>query len=92
VVINKRALRALDKAVQKAVLDAAKAAEPRGWSMSKTETTEKTEALRKNGMTVSKPSAQLESGLKKIGQEMTDAWVKKAGADGRAVLKAYRGM
>jgi len=91
VVMNKRAFRALDKAVQKAVLDAAKAAEPRGWSMSKTETKEKTEALSKNGMTVSKPSAQLESGLKKIGQEMTDAWVKKAGAEGRAVLKAYRG-
>jgi TRAP-type C4-dicarboxylate transport system substrate-binding protein len=91
VVMNKRAFRALDKGVQKAVLDAAKAAEPRGWSMSKTETTEKTEALSKNGMTVSKPSAQLMAGLKKIGTQMTDAWVKKAGADGRAVLKAYHG-
>jgi len=91
VVMNKRAFRALDKSVQKAVLDAAKAAEPRGWAMSKTETKEKTDALSKNGMTVAKPSAQLMAGLKKIGAQMSDAWVKKAGADGRAVLKAYQG-
>ncbi len=91
VVVNKRAFRGLDKNVQKALLDAAKAAEPRGWSMSKTETQEKTDALRKNGMTVHKPSAKLMADLKKIGQQMSDAWVKKAGAEGRAVLKAYQG-
>lgn len=91
VVVNKRAFRGLDKGVQKALLDAAKAAEPRGWSMSKTETQEKTDALSKNGMTVHKPSATLMADLKKIGQQMSDAWVKKAGAEGRAVLKAYQG-
>jgi hypothetical protein len=42
-------------------------------------------------MTVHKPSPQLMADLKKIGQQMSDAWVKKAGADGRAVLKAYQG-
>ncbi|MDX1376603.1 MAG: TRAP transporter substrate-binding protein [Burkholderiales bacterium] len=91
VIVNKRAFRGLDKSVQKALLDAAKAAEPRGWSMSKTETKEKTDALRNNGMTVHTPSKPLMSELKTIGQQMTDAWVKKAGADGQAVLKAYRG-
>jgi TRAP-type C4-dicarboxylate transport system substrate-binding protein len=91
VVVNKRAFRGLDKNLQKALLDAAKAAEPRGWSMSKTETQEKTEALSKNGMTVHQPSKQLMADLKKIGRQMSDDWVKKAGADGRAVLKAYQG-
>jgi TRAP-type C4-dicarboxylate transport system substrate-binding protein len=91
VIMNKRAFRALDKNLQRAVLDAAKAAEPRGWAMSKTETKEKTEALSKNGMTVHKPSAQLMKDLRKIGKDMTAAWVKKAGAEGQAVLKAYQG-
>jgi TRAP-type C4-dicarboxylate transport system substrate-binding protein len=91
VIVNKRAFRGLDKNLQKALLDAAKAAETRGWSMSKTETKEKTDALSKNGMTVHTPSPQLMADLKKIGQQMSDAWVKKAGADGRAVLKAYQG-
>jgi TRAP-type C4-dicarboxylate transport system substrate-binding protein len=91
VVINKRTFRGLDKTLQKAVLDAAKAAEPRGWTMSKKETKEKTDLLAKNGMTVHKPPKQLMTDLKKIGTQMTDSWVKKAGADGSAVIKTYRG-
>jgi TRAP-type transport system periplasmic protein len=90
IVINKRAFRRLTKAQQKAVLAAGKAAEPRGWEMSMAETREKTEVLSKNGMTVEKPSPALEAGLKKIGAQMTDAWLKKAGSDGKAILKAYR--
>jgi len=91
VIVNAKALRSLPKDVQKALLDAAAAAEPRGWDMSKLETKEKTELLSKNGMTVHQPSPQLVTGLKDIGQQMTDAWVKKTGADGSAVLKAYQG-
>jgi len=91
VIVNKKAFRALPKNVQSALLEAAKAAEPRGWEMSKKETEEKTALLAKNGMTVHKPSKQLVSDLRKIGRQMTDAWVKKTGADGSAVLKAYRG-
>ncbi len=90
IVINKKAFRGLDKKLQRALTDAAKAAELRGWEMSMAETKEKTEALSKNGMVVSKPSPELMSGLKKIGAQMTDDWLKKAGADGQAILKAYR--
>ena len=49
VIVSKKALRGLDKATQKAVREAAAAAETRGWAMSKTETTEKTAVLAKNG-------------------------------------------
>jgi TRAP-type C4-dicarboxylate transport system substrate-binding protein len=90
IVMNKRAFRRLDKKLQNAVLEAAKAAEPRGWQMSMAETKEKTAVLEKNGMTVSKPSPKLEAGLKKIGAQMTADWEKRAGADGKAILKAYR--
>ncbi|MCZ7563993.1 MAG: TRAP transporter substrate-binding protein [Burkholderiales bacterium] len=90
IVVNKRAFRGLDKSVQQALLDAAKRAEARGWEMSLKETTEKTAALKQNGMTVHTPSPALMSGLKAIGKQMTDEWAKKAGADGEAILKAYR--
>ena len=90
ILINKKAFRRLTKVQQKAVLEAGKAAEPRGWEMSMVETKEKTAELAKNGMTVEKPSPALMAGLKKIGAKMTDDWVKKAGADGQAILKAYR--
>ncbi len=36
------------------------------------------------------PSGALVSGLKKIGKTMTAEWAKAAGADGAAILKAYR--
>lgn len=91
VIVSKKSLRALDKATQKAVMDAAKAAETRGWDMSKAETKEKTEMLAKNGMTVHKPSDALMKGLRGIGKQMTDEWVAKAGADGKAIMKAYSG-
>ncbi len=89
VIVNKKAFRALDKSTQSAVLAAAKAAEARGWEMSRAETKEKTEVLKQNGMAVHEPSAALMTDLKAIGAKMADEWVAKAGADGQAILKAY---
>ena len=89
VVVNKAAFEGLDKATQKAVMDAAKTAETRGWAASKEETAKKTKVLADNGMHVIQPSAKLESGFEVIGKVMTKEWVEKAGADGQALLKAY---
>ncbi len=88
-VVNEKAFDALDKSTQSSVLAAAAAAEKRGWEASKKETGSKIAILKKNGMKVSAPSAALKSGLQKIGRIMTADWVKKAGAEGKAVLKAY---
>jgi hypothetical protein len=41
-------------------------------------------------MTVAAPSAQLKSDFKKIGDTMTGEWLGNAGADGKAVVDAYR--
>ena len=47
--------------------------------------------FRKNGMTVSAPPPQaLKDGFKKIGAELAADWEKRAGADGAALLKAFR--
>ena len=89
VVVNKAAFSALDKATQKAVMDAAKKAETRGWAASKEETAKKTKIMADNGMHIVQPSAKLKAGFAVIGKTMTAEWVKAAGADGEALLKAY---
>ena len=89
VVVNKRAFRKLDAKAQKALLDAAAAAEKRGWDMSMAETTTKTKILADNGLKIMKPSDELMNGLKAIGAKMLSDWKKAAGADGAAILKAY---
>ena len=89
VVVNARAFAKLDKAVQKAVLDAAAKAEARGWKMSEAEAAAKVKILKDNGIKVVAPSPELMAGLKKIGAKMLDDWKKSAGTTGADLLKAY---
>ena len=90
VFVNKAAFDKLSPAEQKAVLDAAKTAEERGWKLSIEEKDIKTAALKAAGIKVSEPTAELKAGLAKIGETITAEWEKSAGADGAAMLAAYR--
>ena len=90
VVVNQRAFSRLPKAEQDALVKAAAAAETRGWQMSKEREKEGDDALAKNGVTVVDASPQLRSALSKIGEQMAAEWQKSAGADGQAILKAYK--
>ena len=90
VMVNERAFARLPKDQQNALIKAAAAAEPRGWEMSKAREKEGDETLAKNGVTVSEPSAELKASLAKIGDQMAGEWEKLAGAEGQALLKAYR--
>lgn len=90
--VNKAAFTALDPAVQKAVTDAAAAAESRGWALGAEKTAAYMETLKKNGMKVLEPSADLKKGLADVGSKLTEDWSKKAGADGAAILDAYKKM
>ncbi|WP_046600438.1 TRAP transporter substrate-binding protein [Neorhizobium galegae] len=90
--VNKAAFAALDPAVQKAVTDAATAAETRGWALGAEKTAAYMETLKKNGMKVLEPSADLKKGLADVGSKLTEDWSKKAGADGAAILDAYKKM
>jgi TRAP-type C4-dicarboxylate transport system substrate-binding protein len=92
VLVNKAAFDALDKPTQAALLKAGADAEARGWSLSKVKNTEYIELLKKNGMTIVAPSAQLTSDMKKVGDTMLKEWLEKAGAEGQAVVDAYRKM
>jgi len=90
VVANERAFARLPKDQQDALVKAAAAAEPRGWEMSKQREKDADELLVKNGVSVSEPSADLKAALTRIGEQMAGEWEKSAGADGQAILKAYR--
>ena len=90
VIVSQKAFDALDKPTQAAVLKAAEAAEARGWKVSAEKNTWYQEQLRKNGMTVDAGSPALRAELKKIGDTMAADWVKQTGADGQAIVDAFR--
>lgn len=89
VVVNKRAFQRLDENTQAAILEAAAAAEKRGWEMSKAETAEQLAALEENGIAVVEPSEELLAGLREIGAKMLEEWKASAGPEGEALLQAY---
>ena len=85
VIVSQKAFDKLD-----VVLKAAAAAEKRGWKISAEKTIWYTEQLAKNGMKVEKPSEQLKSDLKKVGLTMIADWTTQTGAEGQAVIDAFR--
>jgi len=88
--VNKAAFDALDKPTQAALLKAAATAEARGWKMWEEKSGWYLDQLKAHGMKVLPPSPALKAGLKKVGDQLTADWLKKAGPDGQAVLAAYR--
>lgn len=89
-VVNRSAFDALDKPTQDAVLRAAAEAEARGWAMSEKLDAEYIRELASKGMTVAPPSEALKKELAAIGETMTAEWLKSAGAEGQAIVDAYR--
>ncbi len=89
VIVNKAAFDKLDAASQKAVMDAGKKAEARGWQTSESENDRLTKILASKNVRVLQPSPQLKSELIAVGKKMAEDWVKRSGAEGEALLKAY---
>jgi len=90
IIVSKAAFDKLDKATQDAVMKAAAAAEERGWKLSEQKNGEYLKTMAQNKMKVLPPSPDLKAGLAKIGQTLADEWSKRAGADGAAVLAAFK--
>ena len=88
--VNKAAFDALDKPTQEALLKASAVAEERGWKLAEEKAKWYLEQLAANKMQVLPPPPALKAGLEKIGEQLTADWSKKAGADGEAVIAAYR--
>jgi TRAP-type C4-dicarboxylate transport system substrate-binding protein len=88
--VNKAAYDQLDQPTQQALLKVAAAAEARGWWRSQDRAKWFLEQLTAHGMRVLPPSVALKSGFQRIGKQLTTEWVAKSGADGRAVIDAYK--
>jgi TRAP-type transport system periplasmic protein len=91
IIVNERAFRRLPEAQQKAVLDIARKAEERGWALSKETEVSATKKLADNGMTIVQPEPAMMKEFKGIGDQMLKDWLQKAGPDGEALAKKFRG-
>jgi TRAP-type C4-dicarboxylate transport system substrate-binding protein len=90
VFVNKDALGKLTPDQQKALKTASAAAEARGWAQSEKETVSKTKILADNKVTIVQPTPELRKSLQEIGATMAKEWEASAGADGKALMDAYR--
>jgi TRAP-type C4-dicarboxylate transport system substrate-binding protein len=88
--VNKAAFDTLDKPTQEAVLKAAKTAEERGWKTAQEKTKWYVDQMTAKGMKIQPPSAELKAGLQKVGEQLTQDWLKKAGPDGQAIIDSYK--
>ena len=88
--VNRAAFNGLDAATREAVLKAAAEAETRGWRIAEEKTQWYLKELAAKGMKVLPPSAQLKADLAKVGEQLTADWMAKAGADGKAVVDAFK--
>ncbi|MBI3197284.1 MAG: TRAP transporter substrate-binding protein [Rhodospirillales bacterium] len=89
VLMNKAAFDKLDDATKKVVLAEAAKAEALGWAEAEKLSAGFLQTLAKNGMKVQPPSPKLAAEYKELGKKLTDEWLAKAGADGKAVVDAY---
>jgi TRAP-type C4-dicarboxylate transport system substrate-binding protein len=90
IIVNKAAFDALDAPTRQAVLKAAADAEARGLIASKKANTESLDKLKAGGMNILPPPAALSADMKKVGDTLLKEWLERAGADGKALVDAYR--
>ncbi len=90
IMVSKAAFASLPKDQQDAVLKAAAAAETRGWKIAEEKAGWYLDQLKAKGMKVVPPTPALNSGLKKIGDQLVADWQKRASAEANAVLAAFR--
>lgn len=88
--VNKAAFDALDKDTQATVMKLAATYEEKGWKRSEELAGGFLKTLAEKGMKVQPPSAELATGFQKVGAQLTDDWLKKAGDSGKAVIEAYK--
>lgn len=90
VVANARAFQQLPEPARKAFVEAAAEAEKRGWEMSRQREKESNETLAKNGLTLHQPDAAMLAEFTRVSGIIVSEWLKTAGPDGEAIIKAYR--
>ncbi|MEJ8851052.1 TRAP transporter substrate-binding protein [Variovorax rhizosphaerae] len=90
VLVNAKSFDALDASAKAGVLKAAADAEARGWKVAEEKNTEYKRLLTERGMKIHKPSPKLDADMRQVGGIMQADWLKAAGADGAAIIDAYK--
>lgn len=86
VLVNKNAFASLSEKSQSALIKASSEAEKRGWEMAIQATTDATNTLEENGMTVSGTPENLASDFENVGATMLEEWKISAGDDASRIL------
>lgn len=89
IIVNESAFSGLPEDQQQAILDAAAAAETRGWEMSEAVATSSVATLGEN-MTVREVPAALIADLEAVGQTMAGEWAASVGDEAQAILDAVK--
>jgi TRAP-type C4-dicarboxylate transport system substrate-binding protein len=89
VFVNAKAFNALKPGAQKAVLDAAAAAEIRGWARSKAVMVDSTNELRAHGIKVERVSSEFDSEIKRFGEKFSREWVRLVGNEANDIFIPY---
>jgi TRAP-type C4-dicarboxylate transport system substrate-binding protein len=90
VLVNAKSFDALDAPTKAAVQKAAADAEERGWKTAQAKNDEYKKLLAERGMKIHKPSPKLDADMRQVGTIMQSDWLKVAGADGSAIVDAYK--
>lgn len=90
VFVNKKAWDGLDDASRTAITECGDITYEKGLEKVKTLAAQYLETLSENGVTVAEPSPELEAGLAKFGEVMTNEWLERAGDDGKTIIDAYK--
>jgi TRAP-type C4-dicarboxylate transport system substrate-binding protein len=90
VFVREDAFQALPEDIKEMVGKAALEAEAWGWEQSEAKVRDDEKILQDNGMTVAPPSDAFKAELAEVGKTMVDEWLKKAGAEGEAVVGEFR--
>ncbi len=90
--VNKDSWDGTDKANQNVIRGCAELAEYAGTYRAIEYTQFTLNGLKAGGMTVGPAGAKLVSDLKEIGVVMTSEWLEKTGAQGKAIVDAFKAM
>jgi TRAP-type transport system periplasmic protein len=90
VIVNEREWRRLPDDVKATITTQGGLAETRGWELAAKAETDAVEELRRHGMVVSEPPADLNAAVRAVGQRLAEEWQAKAGSVGKQIIEAYR--
>ncbi|MBI3099982.1 MAG: TRAP transporter substrate-binding protein [Burkholderiales bacterium] len=89
VLVNQKAYDALPVAVRQQVAQAAVEAERRGWTMSESTAQESVAELQRKGIKVDRPTAELDTELKRLGERFSREWVHSVGNEANSIFIPY---